>query len=274
MSMLLWIIGLSIILVLIIIILYIMFPNATVVSGDAIPDITDMIPISFDGVYDAGYGGTGNSIDDGNIRLPIGIPFSFFGIDYGTSSSISWNSNNALIFGPFTNFNNSISISATTCSAILLGNYDRIMTSLSTKKTSTTTCDIITVLPTFTNYFTDNLSISYQMVIRLIKEKHNQRRQWVETTMISSPPSSGYSNDESVTYPSGKNTQGQNVDSNGNIIDSTKSSPYNITNGTLFLNPCGTLYTTSSPANQSTMLFQSDSTGTEWSFINHAHIGL
>jgi len=272
MSMLLWTIGLSIILVLIIVIVYYTtLSNNIVVSGDAIPDITGMIPISFDGIYDSG-GGSYGIIDDGNVRLPIDIPFFFFGVDYGTSSSISWNSNNALIFGPVTNVQHTINISATTCPAILLGNYDRIMTELSTKKTSTTNCDIITILHTFTNYYTDNVS-SYPMVIRLIKEKNNQRRQWVETTTIFSPPTSGYSNDASVSYPSGKNTQGQNVDSNGNTIDSTKSSPYNITNGTLFLNPCGTLYSTSSPTSGSTMLFQSDSTGTEWSFINHSHIG-
>jgi hypothetical protein len=270
--MLLWIICISIILVLIIIIVYIMFPNATIVSGDAIPDITDMIPISFDGVYDSGGGISGSTIDDGNVLLPIGIPFFFFGIDYGTSSSISWNSNNALLFGEFTNVQQSNNISATMCPAILLGNYDRVMTGLSTKKTTTSSCDIITLLPTFTNYYTD-VSPTYQMVIRLIKEKNNQKRQWVETTIISSPPSSGYSNDELVTYPSGKNDQGKNIDSNGNTIDSTKNSPFNITDGTSFLNPCGTLYATSSPMNESTFLFQSDSTGTEWSFINHAHIG-
>jgi hypothetical protein len=261
----------GLILFIIIIIIYInSTPNATIVSGDATPDITGMTTISLNGIRDTGTVSIGK-IDDGSIPIPTNMSFLFFGTDYGLANTIYWNSNNSLIFGAFEAIQNSVNISSTMCRAILLGNYDRVLTGLSYKKTSSVSCTIVTILPTFTNYYTDTTG-SYQMVIRLIKEKFNKNRQWVEVTIITSPISTGYSNNSTITYPSGKNSQGQNIDSNGNTIDPTKRSPYNITNGQTFLNPCDTMYSTASPSSGTTMLFQSDATGTTWSFLNHKHI--
>ena len=116
----------------------------------------------------------------------------------------------------------------------------------------------------FTNTITDS---TYQYQIRLIKENIGAQRQFVEVYVISSPPSPGYSTAIN-TDPSGS------IASNGNNIDTTKNSPYNITNGTIFLNPCGSTYSTSSPAANTSFVFSSDSTGTSWVFNNNSHVSV
>jgi len=121
---------------------------------------------------------------------------------------------------------------------------------------------------TFYDYFTNTIADStYQYQIRMIKENVGYQRQFVEVYVISSPPSPGYST-AIISYPSGS------VDSNGNTIDITKNSPYNITNGTNFLNPCGSTYSTNSPAGNSSFVFSSDSTGTSWVFNNNSHVSV
>jgi hypothetical protein len=123
----------------------------------------------------------------------------------------------------------------------------------------------------FYDYYTNtNPYPTYQYQIRLIK---TSSQQFVEVYVKSSPPSPGYST-ANITYPSGVDANGNPLDSNGNTIEPTKNSPYNISNGTNFLNPCGTTYSTSSPAANTSFVFSSDSTGTTWSFHNNSYVSV
>ena len=192
MFIILWVIIFLILLILIIILLM-NSPNI-IIERDAIPDITAMTIISFEGINDSGYNTSPTQIDDGNVPIPTNSSFFFFGTDYGITNTIFLNSNNALIFGPYTQTRNTLNLSATTCPAILLGNYDRLLSSVSYKSKTTSNYTIVTILSTFSNYYTDNPILPCQMVIRLIREKSEQFRQWVEVTLITSPNDPGYSN--------------------------------------------------------------------------------
>lgn len=210
-------------------------------------------------------------LDDSFVSIPMGgMVFNFFGTNYSTN--ISWNSNNALVFG--TTFNpNIVSISATTTRAILIGNYDRLCNSIYYSNTSSSVYSITTLIITFSNYYTDIGPPTYTYQIRLIKENINSQRQFVEICVITSPPSPGYSS-AAISYPSGTDASGNPIDSNGDIIDQTKASPYNITNGTSFLNPCGTTFSTVSPSAGTSFVFSSDSTGTNWTFTNNSYVNV
>jgi hypothetical protein len=269
MSITVWI---FIFLILFILIIFLLIKSANnIIERDAIPDITAMTIISFDGINDSGYNTSPTQIDDGNVPIPTNSSFFFFGTDYGITNTIYLNSNNALIFGTYANTQSTVNLSATSCPAILLGNYDRLLSGVSYKKKTTSTYTIVTILSTFSNYYTDSPILPCKMVIRLIREKSGQLRQWVEVSLITSPTDPGYSNNPSVSYPSGTNG-GMPIDTNGNPIDPTKRSPFNITDGNTFFNPCGTMYSTESPASGTSFLFESNSNGTQWRFLNHAHI--
>jgi len=231
--------------------------------------------IDFTGILDAG-GGTGNVpgvLDDAFIPIPMGgMTFNFFGTTY--SANISWNSNSALVFGS-TFPGNVVSISGTTGRSILLGNYDRLCSGLYYKNTISSDFSITTLLVLYSNYYTDTQSSPvYKYQIRIIKENTGSRRQYIEVCMISSPPSQGYSSDLSVTYPSGSDISGRPIDSNASPIDPTKDSPYNITNGTAFLNPCGSTFATASPSTGTSFVFSSDSTGSVWAFRNNSYVNV
>jgi hypothetical protein len=233
--------------------------------------------ISFAGIFDGGEGG--EFLDDAFVPIPLGgsgMVFNFFGTNYSTS--ISWNTNNALVFG--TSFATSIvSVSGVTGKAILLGNYDRICKSLHYSNTIKSAYSFTTILVTFSDYFTDNTS-TYKYQIRLIKEKVGSLRQFVEVCIVTSPPSPGYSSNASVSYPSGTQeypaSSGLFVaqDSAGFRIDTTKQSPYNITNGSSFLNTCGSTFATSSPPAGSSFVLSSDSTGSTWTFTNNCYVNV
>jgi hypothetical protein len=231
--------------------------------------------INFTGIFDAGYGMqtpiTG-VLDDAFVPIPMGgMVFNFFGTNY--SNSVTWNSNNALIFG--TTFNAGIvSVSNVTANAILFGNYDRLCTGLYYSNAINSEYSITTLIVTFTDYFTDPGTPTYKYQIRLIKETTGDLRQFVEVCIVSSPPSPGYSSNPAVTYPSGPGENGLPVDSNSNYIDSTKNSPYNITNGTAFINPCGSTFSTASPAAGTSFVFSSDATGSNWTFNNNSYINV
>jgi hypothetical protein len=212
-------------------------------------------------------------LDDSFIPIPMsGMIFNFFGINY--SSSITWNTNNALIFG--TTFTaNIVSVSNVTANAILLGNYDRLCTSLYYSNNITSDYSITTLIVTFCDYYTDLGTPTYTYQIRLIKENKGALRQFVEVCVISSPPSPGYSSNPAVSYPSGTGGGGAPIDSSGYFIDSTKNSPYNITNGTVScLNPCGSTFSTASPSAGTSFVFSSDSTGTTWTFTNNSYVNV
>ena len=218
-----------------------------------------------------------NTLDDGDVPIPMAnMVFNFFGTNY--TNNLYWSSNNALIFGT-SNPVAEVNITRNLVPSILLGNYDRLLRTFSYANNITTNYSITTLRVTFYDYFKDyidNISAStYQYQIRLIKENIGSQRQFVEVYVISSPPSPGYSTAINITYPSGTdNISGNPIDTNGNPIDSTKNSPYNITNGTVFLNPCGSTYSTASPSANTSFVFSSDSTGTAWVFTNNSHVNV
>jgi len=226
-------------------------------------------------IYDAGDPNILNTLDDGNVLIPMGnTTFNFFGVN--RSNKIYWSSNNALIFGNYTNdkLNLETDIRRNLLPSILIGNYDRLLKNIYYSNTTNINYSITNILITFYDYFTNNSSSStYQYKIRLIKENMGDQKQFVEVTVISSPPSPGYST-AAISYPSGVDINGHPIDSNGNTIDSTKQSPYNITNGTNFLNPCGTTFSLSSPPAGTSFVFSSDSRGNVWSFTNNAHVNV
>lgn len=232
-------------------------PSIGIVSGPGYI-YGNLTPLSLSGLLDTGNSNVG--LDDGEVPIPMGnMVFNFF----GTNSNIYWSSNNALMFGT-ANTNLEVNIPRNIPS-ILLGNYDRILKEFYYKNVVTQKYSMTIINITFYNYYTDSVSDpTYQYQVRLIKETVGLQRQFVEVYVISSPPSPGYST-AITSYPSGS------VDTNGNPIDSTKNSPYNITNGA-FLNPCGSTYSTSSPAANTSFVFSSDSTGSSWVFTNNSHV--
>jgi len=213
-----------------------------------------------------------NALEDGDVPIPMtNIVFNFFGIN--CSNNMYWSSNNALIFGtPIPNLE--LNITRNLVPAILLGNYDRKLKTFFYKNIINQQYSITILRVTFYDYYTDiENSTTYQYQIRLIKENIGLQRQFVEVYIISSPPSPGYST-ANISYPSGTNILGQPQDSNGNTIDSTKLSPYNITNGTVFLNPCGTTFSTASPSINTSFVFASNSSGSVWTFTNNSYVNV
>jgi hypothetical protein len=213
------------------------------------------------------------TLDDGSVRIPTAGDFFFFGINYAAANNIYWNSNNALTFGTISD--NTVSFSRNKIPAILIGNYDRLISKIysSSYFSQGNLFSVTVILVYFSNYYTDTTNLEqgkYQ--IRLIRELNGNKRQWVEVTVISEVASPGYSNNPAVTYPSGTDTSGNPIDANGQRIDSTKNSPYDITDGTNFQNVMGSLYSTVSPQPGTTLLYQSDSNGYNWNFTNNAYI--
>jgi hypothetical protein len=221
--------------------------------------------IDFTGIFDASSPPPG-MLDDANVPVPMGgMTFNFFGTSV---TNMYWNSNCAITFSEMTP--SIVSISRNTIPAILLGNYDRILRKLSYINTTNSDFSITTLYPHFYNYYTDNISTAsfYTWRVRIIKENINSRRQFIEVCVgPASIPTPGYSS-AIRTYPSGS------VDSNGLTIDQTKNSPFNITNGTSFLNLCGSTFGVTSPPANTSFVFSSDSTGTNWVFNNNMFVNL
>ena len=250
-------------------------------NGPTSSDITGMSALDIvTGVTDQGYPWGGASLaaatsgglprlttDDGNVNIPMGgMSFKFFGLDYGAADAISWNSNNALVFGVLTSSQTNVSGNITVSSAIkaiLLGNYDRHLISIYRKSYTSGLYSVVSLLITFADYYTA-ISPTYVYQVRLIS---GNSKQWIEVSVISSPPSPGYSS-AIATYPSGT------LDTNSIAIDATKNSPYNITNAGAFLNPCGSTFSLASPPAGTSFVFQSDSTGTTWSFTNNGYLAI
>lgn len=238
---------------------------------------------TYPGFFDAS--GNRNSIDDAGIQIPTGgMDFFFFGTNYGSANTIYWNTNNAITFGQIPN-QNTVSISKNTVPAILLGNYDRYCTGLYYRSFSTVSkggaqFKILIIQAHFSNYYTDTAgsplgpSTAGKYHIRLIREQSGAKRQWVEVSVISGVNSPGYSNNPSVSYPSGTDASGNRVDANSQRIDSTKNSPYDITDGSNFANVVGTTYSTASPATGTSFVYQSDSLGNTWQFFNSGYLNI
>jgi hypothetical protein len=264
--------------------------SLTFTSGSVSSSLSGLTQVDFsnttDGslpnyIYDAGYGSgvvsISGIIDDATIRIPTqGMDFYFNGTNYGAANNIHWNTNNAIIFGNSFD-SNIVSISANSSPAILLGNYDRLCSSLyygtSFVTKNSSNFMITQIFVTFSNYYTDTTDLSKgQMRVRMIRELTGNNRQWVEVGILSAVPGPGYSNNPTVSYPSSPDSSGNIVDSNGDLIDSTKNSPWDITDGTRFLNVAGNEYSTAFPATGTTLLYQSDKLGNGWQFVKNAYV--
>jgi hypothetical protein len=238
-------------------------------------------------IYDAAYGPTPPHIvagipivDDGSIKIPVAQNFFFNGVDYGAANNIYWNSNGAITFGSIGN-PTIVSISAGSVPAVLIANYDRLTSKFyySNYNIYNNTFSVTKFVVMMSDYYTDTSGLEaakYQ--IRLIKEFKGAQRQWIEVSVISAPASPGYSNNPTVTYVSGtqKDAGGYTVnqDSNGLPIDATKNSPWDITNGTSFLNLLGSSFSTAHPRAGTTILYAGDKEGRVWtasvsSFFNY-----
>jgi len=248
--------------------------NINIINGRGSVYYGNLTQVSLPGsLYDAGISGIPNILDDGEVPIPMAnIVFNFFGTNY--SNNLYWSSNNALLFGRSNNTNLTVDITRNLVPSILIGNYDRVLKTFYYTNIITTNYSMTILLVTFYDYYANTSSDdTYQYQIRLIKENVGSQRQFIEVYIISTPPSPGYSN-ANITYPSGVDSNGNSIDSNGNRIDSTKQSPYNITNGTNFLNPCGSLYSTVSPSVNTSFVFSSDSTGSSWLFSLNSHVNV
>jgi hypothetical protein len=263
------------------------------------------------------------TLDDGNIQIPMyGNDFYFFGYNAGAVGEIFWNSNNAIFFGPIssipnTNYQSLMSFGPTDGfrddnnrgfvptfgKYILLGNYERRLKNFYTYQYRT--LDSKYYISKFTAVFDDYFNYDQLgsniiprippapqgiFSVRLIRELVGANRQWIEVSVIQSPPTAGYINDLTISYPSGTYTardssgnsivspasstqyNGRPVDDNGNLIDPTKISPYDICNGNILLHICGTIFSYKSPPSGTSFIFESDSKGSNWSFKNNAYL--
>jgi hypothetical protein len=247
-------------------------------SGPISSSTANMSQSNFTGVYDAGYGAQvfpiPGVLDDSFINIPMnGMDFFFGEVNYGAANNIVWNSNNILIFGPAFN-PNLVSLDRNMCNAIMMGNYDRLCSSLfATTYSSNSGAFMITrIIVSFANYYTDRTNLDAgKLQIRLIKERDGSKRQWVEVGVISTVASPGYSNNPTVNYPSGADASGNPLDSNSFVIDSTKNSPWDVSNGTKFLQVAGSHYSTAFPPAGTTILYESDHLGNNWTFTPNAY---
>jgi esterase/lipase superfamily enzyme len=247
-------------------------PSLEIRSGNLVVPIKELTTsgtfINLATIYDAGTFLQPGVLDDGNVPIPMGgMVFNFFGTNYSTN--MFWNSNNAIIFGVTNPFK--VSISYNTARAILLGNYDRLLKNLSYINNIKTDYSITTLYPQFYNYYTDNINTAtvYTWRIRLIKQNTFEQKQYIEVCVggYSTVPDTGYSG-LIHTYPSGINT-----DSNGEPIDQTKT-PFDITDGVSFKNPCNSFFGLRSPLVNTSFVFSSDSTGSNWVFKNNSYVNI
>lgn len=254
--------------------------SSPIVSENLIVSTTELTnsgtPIDFTGIYDAGTPAPG-ILDDAFVPIPMGgMIFNFFGTNY--SNNMNWCSNSAITFGTIGSISQTLSlnIARNTGRSILLGNYDRLLKKLAYINNIGINYSITTLYIHFYNYYTDNTTTApfYKWRIRLIRENTGSQRQYIEVcvgeTAVETP---GYSTSLN-TYPSGVDVNGNPIDSNGNTIDQTKTSPYNITNGTSFINPCGSTFGLTSPLANTSFVLSSDSTGTNWVFTNNAYVDI
>jgi hypothetical protein len=232
-------------------------------------------------IYDVGYGGGFSTIpgvlDDSCVNIPAtNFDFYFFGINRGATNSIFWDTNNVIAF-EYLPVLSVVSMSANTVPAILLGNYDRLCSKIyySRYLSSDGDFNILRMVIKFSNYYTDITNLTTgQLEVRMIRELVGAKRQFVQVGVISAPPNPGFSNDPTVSYPSGVDSSGNPIDTTGSPIDSTKNSPWDLTNGTTFQNVAGNAYTKAFPVTGTTVLYMSDSNGNGWQFFNNAYLNV
>lgn len=245
-------------------------------NGNAITlmDITGATRIDSLGNIDYGYiipsqAGTtlvsGSTMDDVYLPIPMGsMNFNFFRQQYNSSNPMYWSTNCCLMFqNPGQRV---VSVQSSPYPAILLGNGDRRLNNLYVRDDSIIEKFSILSLFVFYENFSSNVSTpnTGQYQVRIIKELTGEKRQWIEVRVAVAPGNSGYIANQVTTdtNPLGGNS----------FADATKLSPYNVTNGSNYLNPCGTTFATVGPAAGTSFTFKSDSDGVTWVFSNNTHI--
>jgi hypothetical protein len=220
--------------------------------------------------------------DDAIAQIPImGIDFNFFGINYGygKNGGMTWDSNGALLFGTLPvdrTGDNWIDFPSNVVPAILMGNYDRRQNSFNVFPLKTVgNYKILKMLNFYQDYYYEDTPIlppnneinGGQFQIRLVKEQVGLMRQFIEIRI--------YSRTENAGYSANYNTDPR-LYALGHVVDPSKLCAWNITDGTTFLNPCGTFFTenANAPKSGSNFLFVSDSTGSTWQFINKAYLNI
>jgi hypothetical protein len=197
------------------------------------------------------------------------MEFYFFGV---RKTEMFWSTNCAILFS--NPLRRMVNIGTTRDSgniivynnvpAILLGNSDRRLDDLYIRYETVDYKYKITTLFVFYQDFSRQQELqsnprSSQYQVRIIRELVGEKRQWIEVSVKLAATFSGY-------------IAGSIIDSDGNSTDPTKLSPYNVSNGTTFLNPCGTTFATVGPAAGTSFVFESDSLGSSWIFRNNASI--
>lgn len=253
--------------------------NPSLGNGPIDGNVTNFTQTDFTGITDFGNDiSISGVLDDGNVLISSGgNDFYFFGTNYGATNNMYWNTNNVITFG--TGFlGSTVSFSANTIPAILLGNLDRQTSGFYSINyiSASNKYSITKLIVYFCNYYTDTTNLDKgKMQIRIIRELVGENRQWVEVGIISDVAEPGYSNNPTVSYQSGNNpVSGLPQDSNGNPIDPTKNSPWDVTNGTTFMNVAGTTYSTAFPTAGTTILYQSDNKGYNWKFTPNAYLNV
>ena len=234
------------------------------------------------GVNTAPPAGSYLTCDDVYLPLPIGnVQFYFFGIPY-TNNQIYWSTNCALLFGTTVGGvafsppdHRIVSVRSDSCPAVLLGNGDRRLDKLYIRDDSVSgKYYIITLFVYYEGYNRQMLHetnpADYQ--VRLIRELTGFNRQWIEVRMRTKPLDANGA--DSPGYTSGMLTSDTSpVPPYGYIYaDANLNSPYNITDGTTYYNPCGSTFATVNPVNGSSMTFESNATGTNWTFRNNTSV--
>jgi hypothetical protein len=256
-------------------------PKNKIIGNGPVSDTSaDMTKINFTdpGIYDIGYTAAAAAsfqyLDDAFIQIPMGgMDFFFNGVNYG--SQTKWNSNNFLAFGPSTDgipVNRSVNLEPNVSKAIMLGNYDRLCSSVYYSNYNINNFSITKLIVTFSDYYTKTSNVELlagKLQIRLIREDGGEQRQWVEVGVISAPPSPGYSNNPTMRYPLGSSTV---TDTNSNPINSLKNSPWDISDGSRYLQVAASSYSTAFPSAGTTILYESDKRGMVWTFTPNAYL--
>jgi hypothetical protein len=221
--------------------------------------------------------------DDVFFPLPIGsMIFKFFGKSY-TNNQLYWSTNCAIIFGDSTNSyidprKRLVSVRSSPYPAVLLGDGDRRLDKLFVRDDSIEGKFSIFTLLVFYEGFTQQLLClpnTAQMQVRLIRELTGFNRQWIEVSTKLKPLQAN--GDDSPGYTANQITTDSAIDSNGNVTNNLPAdpnllSPYNITDGTEFYNPCGTTFSTKCPDNGSSFTFEGTGDGYNWVFRNNTYV--
>lgn len=198
-----------------------------------------------------------SGVDDGFAYIPTDatFPFFFFGTDYGsgTANNIYWNTNNVLGFSTGTN---TIQWSATTGRGILCGNYDRRCdtNALYWPIQSSGSFRILRFQANFRNIYSAGVANEGRMEVRMIRNT-STGQQYIEFRIFKG---SGGANGGAIS------TAGYGAANNN----------WNITNGTAFQNTHGTTFLSTFPADNTSHVLASNSTGSTWTFYNTSYVNI